>query len=153
MVIFTDYKGMTVAEVSELRRLLRGDGIEYQIIKNTLARIASKDTSVSVAGSVFKGPLAVALGYGDSVGAAKKVIEFTKKNEKLKLRGGVIEGKIVDGEEVKVIAALPSRIVLMSMLAATLQAPLGKLAVALSATVSSFVHAMNGLEEKRSAAG
>ena len=153
MVIFTDYKGMTVAELSELRRLLRGDGIEYRVIKNTLARIASKDTSVSVAGSVFKGPLAVALGYGDPVGAAKKVIEFTKKNEKLKLRGGVIEGKIVDGEEVKVIAALPSRIVLMSMLAATLQAPLGKLAVALSATVSSFVHAMNGLKEKRSAAG
>lgn len=153
MVIFTDYKGMTVAELSELRRLLRGDGIEYQVIKNTLARIASKDTSVSVAGGVFKGPLAVALGYGDSVGAAKKVIEFTKRNEKLKLRGGVIEGKIVDGDEVKAIAALPSRKVLMSMLAATLQAPLGKLAVALSATVSSFVHAMNGLKEKRSAAG
>jgi large subunit ribosomal protein L10 len=148
-VIFTDYKGMTVAELSELRRLLRSGGVEYRVVKNTLARIASQDTSASVGGNVFEGPIAVALGYDDPVGAAQKVVEFTRKSEKLKLRCGVIEGRFVDVEEVKAIAALPPKNVLLSMLAGAFQAPLSTLASAFSATVISFVHAMNGLKEKR----
>ncbi len=148
-VIFTDYKGMTVAELSDLRRLLRAGGVEYSVVKNTLARIASQDTPMSVAKTAFKGPVAVAIGYKDPVMTAKKVIEFSKKNEKLKLSGGVIEGKLYSVAEVKAIADLPPREVLLSMLAGAFQAPLSKMAAALSATVSSFAYAMGALKTKK----
>ncbi len=152
-VIFTDYKGMTVAELSDLRRLLRAGGVEYSIVKNTLARIASQDTPISVAKSAFKGPVAVAIGYKDPVMTAKKVIEFSKKNEKLKLSAGVIEGKLYNFAEVKAIADLPPREVLLSMMAGAFQAPLSKMAAALSATVSSFAYAMSALKTKKESSG
>ncbi|HET6516085.1 MAG TPA: 50S ribosomal protein L10 [Thermodesulfovibrionales bacterium] len=148
-VIFTDYKGMTVAELYDLRRLLREGGVEYRVVKNTLARIAAQDTPVSAGRDAFKGPVAVAIGYDDPVTAAKKVLEFSKKNEKLKLRGGVIEGKFFGVDEVKDVATLPSREVLLSMMAGAFQAPLSKLAAALSATVSSFAYAVHSLKTKR----
>ncbi|HXX81778.1 MAG TPA: 50S ribosomal protein L10, partial [Thermodesulfovibrionales bacterium] len=130
-VILTDYKGMTVAELSALRRLLRSADVDYRIVKNTLARLASQDTTISVARDAFRGPVAVAIGYKDPVVTAKKVIEFSKKNEKLKLSGGVIEGKLYNANEVKAIANLPSREVLLSMIAGALQAPSSKMAAAL----------------------
>ena len=147
--IFTDYKGMTVAELSELRRLLRASDVEYRVVKNTLARVASQDTPLSAASAVFKGPVAVAIGYSDPVMTAKKVIEFSKKNEKLKLSGGVIEGKLYSVNDIKAIAALPPREILLSMLAGAFQAPLSKTASALSATVSSFAYAMGALKTKK----
>lgn len=149
----TDYKGMTVAELSALRRLLRSGNMDYRIVKNTLARIASEDTPVSVAKSAFRGPVAIAIGYKDPVMTAKKVIEFSKKNEKLKLSGGVIEGKLYDVNEVKAIANLPSREVLLSMIAGAFQAPSSKMAAALAATVSSFAYAMTALKAKKEAQG
>jgi large subunit ribosomal protein L10 len=103
-----------------------------------------------VAKDAFKGPIAIAIGY-DPVTAAQKVIEFSKKNEKLKLCGGVIEGKYFGVQEVRAVAALPPREVLLSILAGTFQAPLSKLAAALAATVSSFGYAMGSLKTKREA--
>lgn len=140
---------MTVAEMSELRRLLRSGGVDYQVVKNTLARIAAEDTPVSVARETFKGPLAIALGYDDPVAAAKKVLEFSKKNDKLKLRGGVVEGRLLGASDVKAVAELPPRPVLLSMMAGAFQAPLSKLAGALAATVGSLGHAMHALRAKR----
>lgn len=148
-VILTDYKGMTVAELSDLRRLLRGGGIDYRVVKNTLARVASQDTPISAAKDAFKGPVGIALGYQDPVMTAKKVLEFSRKNEKLKLSGGVIEGKLYTANEVKTIADLPPREALLSMLAGAFQAPLSKMAAALSATVSSFAYAMSALKTKQ----
>lgn len=148
-VIFTDYKGMTVAELSELRRLLRSGDVDYRVVKNTIARIASNDTPVSAAKDVFKGPVAIAIGYKDPVMTAKRVIEFSKKNEKLKLSGGVIEGKLYNVKEVRAIADLPSREILMSIMAGAFRAPLSKMASVLSATVSSFAYAMTALKTKR----
>jgi large subunit ribosomal protein L10 len=140
---------MTVAELSDLRKLLRSGGIEYRIVKNTLAKIASQDTPVAVAKDAFKGPIAVAIGYEDPVSAAKKVIEFSKKNEKLKLLGGVIEGSFFGKQEVRAVADLPPKEVLLSMMAGTFQAPASKLAAALAATVSSFAYAMNSLKTEK----
>jgi large subunit ribosomal protein L10 len=89
------------------------------------------------------------MGYDDPVTAAKKVLEFSKKNEKLKIRGGVIEGRFFDDREVRAVADLPPREVLLSVFAGTLQAPLSKLAGTLAATVSRFGHAMNSLKTKK----
>ena len=144
---------MTVAELSALRRVLRSADMDYRIVKNTLARIASQDTPISVAKDAFKGPVAIAIGYKDPMMTAKKVVEFSKKNEKLKLSGGVIEGRLYNVSEVKAIAALPSREVLLSMVAGVFQAPSSKMAAALAATVSSFAYAMTALKTKKEAQG
>ncbi len=149
-VILTDYKGMTVAELSELRGLLRGAKVDYRVIKNTFARIASEDTPISTAKDAFKGPVGIAIGYADPVAVAKKVIEFTRKSEKLRLSGGVIEGKFCAANDIRAIAELPPKEVLLSMLAGAFQAPLSKMAGALSATVSSFAYAMEALKTKKS---
>lgn len=149
MIIFTDYRGMTVAELSELRRLLREGNVKYRIVKNTLARIASQDTPLSVGKEHLKGPVGIAISYDDPVVAAKKIIEYSKKNEKLKINSGIIEGRICGSDDIKAIAELPSRKVLLSVLAGTVRAPLGKLAAAFGATINSFVYAMGTLKTKR----
>ncbi|MCX5717785.1 MAG: 50S ribosomal protein L10 [Nitrospirae bacterium] len=149
-VVLTDYKGLTVAELFELRRLLRGAGIEYKVVKNTLARAASAKTSLSVISDLLKGPVGIAIGYADPAQVAKKVIEYSKKNNKLKVSGGVVEGRLCNAEDIKSIAALPPREILLSMLAGVFNAPLSKMAGALSATVSSFAYAVKALESKRS---
>lgn len=148
-VVFTDYKGMTVAELTELRRLLRKSSLDYSVVKNTLAKIAARDTDVAVAHDVFTGPIGIAIGYDDPVLVLKKVLEFAKTNDKLQVRGAVVEGKFCEQKEVKEIAELPPREILLSMLAGALQAPLSKMAGALSATVSGFAYAVEALSTKK----
>ena len=148
-MVFTDYKGLTVAELFDLRRLLHSSSIEYKVVKNTLARAASNDTPVSVAGETFKGPVGVVIGYKDSVSVAKKVFEYVKKNEKLKVSGGVVEGRLYSRDEIKSLAALPPREVMLGMIAGLMQAPATKMARALSATVSTFAYAAQNLKTKK----
>ncbi len=148
-MVFTEYKGMTVAELTELRRLLKKSSLDYSVVKNTLARIAAKDTSVATADNAFKGPVGLAIGYDDPVLVVKKVLEFAKTNEKIQVKGAVVEGRLCEPAEVKEIAELPSREVLLSMLAGAFQAPLSKMAGALSATVSSFAYAVQALQNKK----
>ena len=148
-MILTDYRGLTVAELSELRSLLREGKIQYSVVKNTLASIATRGTSVSVAQDSFKGPVGVVISYDDPVMTAKRVLDYSKKNDKLKVRSGIIEGKLCMLDDIKAIAELPSRKVLLSMVAGSLQASIGKFGAALSATINSFIHAMEALKQQK----
>ncbi len=142
---------MTVVELSELRRLLSSGNFEYKVVKNTLAKIASLHTPVSVAKDFFKGPVGLAISYDDPALTVKRILEYSKKNEKLKVNGGVIEGRFCVSDDLRAVAEIPPRNVLLSMLAGGFKSPLNKLAGALSATVSSFDYAMNALKDKREA--
>lgn len=149
-MVFTDYRGMTVSELSELRSMLREYNFQYKVIKNTLARIASDGTPISIAKDSFKGPMGVAIGYDDPVMTVKKVLEYSKKNDKLKIKGAIIEGKLCEAEELKSVAEIPPRKVLLSMLAGCFSAPLTKMASALNATVSKFVYVLEAVKNKKS---
>jgi large subunit ribosomal protein L10 len=140
---------MTVSEISDLRDALRVSSIEYRVVKNTLARIATKDTPFAVAKESFTGPVALAMDYEDSARVAKEILGFTKKNEKLKVTCGVIDGEFCDPARLKAISELPSKDVLLGMMAGTMQAPLSKLAQLLTASVSNFAYALNALKEKK----
>jgi len=140
---------MTVAQLSELRRSLRSGNVHYRVVKNTLAKIASLDTPVSAAQDSFKGPVGIAISYDDPVMTVKKILEYSKNNEKLKVGSGIIEGRFCTPDELRAVAELPPRKVLLSMLAGTLQAPLSKLAGVINATVSSFAYAMGALKTKK----
>lgn len=128
--IVTDYRGLNVEEVTELRKQLRDAGIEYQVLKNTLTRRAADQMELSDLNSVLAGPTAIAFSYDDVVAPAKILNDFAKKHKALELKGGVVEGRVVDASEVTALATLPSREGLLSMLLSVLQAPMRNLAYA-----------------------
>lgn len=131
--IVTDYRGLNVAQVTELRKQLREAGVEFKVIKNTLARRATAEAQLTELDSVLTGPTAIAFSKNDVVAAAKILTEFAKKNEALQVKAGVVEGRVVDVNQIKALADLPSREGLLSMLLSVLQAPIRNFALAVKA--------------------
>lgn len=150
-VVLTEYKGLTVEQMTDLRGALREADVEYRVVKNTLARIASDGTSLEHVRENFTGPVGVALTYGDVALMTKSVLEYAKKNGTFKVTCGVIEGRPVSEAELQQIAALPPREVLLGVMAGTFQAPAAKLARLLEATVVRLGYALGALKEQKSA--
>ncbi len=136
--IVTDYRGLNVAEVTELRKLLREAGIEYRVYKNTLTRRAAEQANVEGLDQYLTGPSALAFGFEDPIAPAKVLYDFAKKHKALELKGGVVEGRVVSAKEVESLASLPSREGLLSMLLSVLQAP-----------VRNFAYAVKQVAEKQ----
>jgi large subunit ribosomal protein L10 len=123
MAIVTDYRGLTVAQMTRLRRDIRDASGEYQVIKNTLARRALKDTEYGLLGAILEGTNGWVFGYEDPVALSKALVKFSEQNEKLAIKGGVLEGEYLDQAKVKLLARMPSRPELQAKLLALLQAP------------------------------
>jgi large subunit ribosomal protein L10 len=131
--IVVDYRGLTVSQVTELRKQLREAGIDFKVYKNTMTRRATAEVGLEGLNEHLTGPNAIAFSADDVVAPAKILNEFAKKNEKLEIKAGVIEGNIASLEDVKALAELPSREGLLSMLLSVLQAPIRNLALATKA--------------------
>ena len=132
-VVVVDYRGLNVAQVTELRKQLREAGVEFKVYKNTLTRRAAEAAGVEGINEVLTGPNAIAFSTEDVVAPAKIINEFAKKNEALEIKAGIIEGTISSVEDVKALAELPSREGLLSMLLSVLQAPVRNFALATKA--------------------
>ncbi len=148
-IVFTDYRGLNVEEITDLRNNLRSAALEYRVVKNSLARRAAEGTPVDGAVDIFSGPVGIAIGYDDPLLLVKKVLEFSKAREKLEIKGGLIEGDVCSVEQIKAISALPPREVQLSMLVGAMQSPLSKFAGLLNSTVTQFIYALEALKEKR----
>ena len=124
-VVLADYRGLTVAQVTQLRTQMRQAGVEYRVMKNTLVRRAATELGVEGLDPYLKGPTAIAFG-ADPVAPAKVLTEFAKANKlkKFQIKAGVLEGKVIGPEGVKALADLPSREVLLTMVVRGMQAPL-----------------------------
>lgn len=131
--VIADYRGLTVAQDTELRKKLREAGVEYSIVKNTLTRFAANEVGLSELDPVLNGPTALATSDSDVVAPAKILVEFAKDNEQLEIKAGFVDGKVIDVEEVKVYASIPSKEVLISKMMGSLQAPISSLVRALDA--------------------
>ncbi|MEK3883822.1 50S ribosomal protein L10 [Paenibacillus sp. PL2-23] len=131
--VIADYRGLNVAQVTELRKQLREAGVEFQVLKNSIVRRATEGTELTSLNDILTGPTAVAFSGEDAVAPAKILNDFAKKNDALKLKGGVVEGKVVGADEIKALAELPSREGLLSMLLSVLQAPMRNFALAVKA--------------------
>lgn len=151
-VILTEYKGLTVSEIADLRRTLREIGMEYKVFKNTLSSIAAKGTPVEQAAEMFVGPTGIAFGFEDPVAAAKRLLDYAAKNDKFKVKSGVIEGRVYTVDDIKAMSTLPPKNVLLGMLAGAMNAPASKLANALNATLTRFVYALEALKTKKQSA-
>lgn len=127
--IIVDYRGLNVAQVTELRKQLREAGIEFKVYKNTLTRRAVAELGLEGLDETLTGLNAIAFSNDDVVAPAKILNEFAKKNEALKIKAGIIEGNVATLEEVKALAELPSREGLLSMLLSVLQAPIRNFAL------------------------
>jgi large subunit ribosomal protein L10 len=130
--VVADYRGLNVAQVTQLRKLLREAGIDFQVLKNSLVSRAAANAEMSDLDAVLTGPTAIAFGK-DVVAPAKILSDFAKKNDALKVKGGVVEGRFVDSTQIKALAELPSREGLLSMLLSVLQAPVRNFALAVKA--------------------
>ena len=131
--VVVDYRGLNVAEVTELRKQLREAGIDFKVYKNSMARRAADATELSGLNESLVGPNAIAFSNEDVVAPAKIINDFAKKHEALEIKAGVIEGNLATVEEIKALAELPSREGLLSMLLSVLQAPIRNLALATKA--------------------
>lgn len=128
---------------------MRDGNFEYRIVKNTLAKIASMHTPVSIANDFFKGPIGIGIGYDDPVQTVKKILEYSKKNEKLRIDIGLIEGSLCTSEDLKALVELPPRKILLSVFAGGFKAPLNKLAYAFNSTLTRFVYILEALKTKK----
>lgn len=131
--IITDYRGLTVKQMTELRKQLREAGVDFKVLKNTLTKRATEKVGLSDLDQHLTGPSAIAFSEEDIVAPAKVLHNFAKDNKALEIKGGVVEGRVVDLEEIKALATLPSREGLLSMLLSVLQAPMRNLALAVKA--------------------
>jgi large subunit ribosomal protein L10 len=132
-VVVVDYRGLTVDEVTRLRKQLREAGVEMKVIKNSILSRAAEAAGLEGMGEVFTGPTAVAFSNEDVVAPAKIINDFAKDAKALEIKGGIIEGKVSSLEEVIALAKLPNREGLLSMLLSVLQAPVRNVAYAINA--------------------
>lgn len=150
-LVLYDYRGLTVAEVTELRNNFREMGVEYHVIKNSMMKRAAEALGISGLDEHLGGPTAVAFGYNDPVAPAKVLVEFVKKVKKTQIKAGVLGSKVIDVESINSLAQLPSREQLLAQLAGTLNAPIAGLARSLSGIISKLGYALNAVIEQKSA--
>jgi large subunit ribosomal protein L10 len=152
VAILTDYKGLDVQTMTELRAKFREANIEYQVIKNTMLRLASEGTGVEVIRDSFKGPSAIALSYEDPVAPAKILTEFAKTNDKLEIKIGVMNGKAMDFAAIKALSDLPSREQLLATLLSAMNGVPRALVTALSDVPRRMVNVLQAIKEQKEAA-
>ncbi len=151
MALLTDYRGLTVSEMTGVRKKLRDASVEYRVVKNNLAKIASEGTSLELLKDHFEGPIAVALSYDDVVAPAKILSDAAKQYKKFEIRAGILEGSLLNKDEVTRIASLPSREELLGMFLRVLQGPLTGFAGVLSAPLRNLANALNAVKDKKAA--
>ncbi len=152
-VFVSDYRGLTVAELSELRGKLRESGATFKVVKNTLGGIAADRAGREDVKGLMAGPTAVTFCGEDLVGAAKALADFARTHPQLEVRGGLLESALIDPAGVRALASLPPRDVLVAQLVGTMAAPMTGLVTVLQGTVSGFVRALNQVAQQRAAAG
>ena len=149
-VYLTDYIGLNVQDITDLRREFYENDVEYLVTKNTLLKIAANNSNLNDLGSVLNGSTAVAFSYEDPTSPARVIKKFTKDNELPKVKGIVIDGELIDGSEFDRIANLPTKEESIAKFAALLQSPLLKLIWALKSPMSDMTNMLNNLKEKES---
>ncbi|RPH95799.1 50S ribosomal protein L10 [candidate division KSB1 bacterium] len=151
-IYITDFKGLTVAEMTDLRRQCHQKRVEYLVCKNSFARMVMKEKGYQGALKHLEGPTALAFSYDDPVVPAKILADFAAKNEKLVLKGGVFEGKAIEPAEINVIKDLPSRDVALSMVVAAIASPVQGFYNVVSAVLRDFVSVVDQIAEQKKAA-
>lgn len=149
-LIVLDYRGMKVSEVEDLRRKARDLGIEYKVVKNRIFKIAlASDAALSKLDGFFKDTRAVALSKKDQVATAKLICEIAKKNDKLKVQAGFLDGQVLSASDVLELSKLPSKEQLLAQIAADIQAPAQYIACGINSVMQKIAIAVNAIREQK----
>jgi len=151
-IVLADYRGLTVEQDTALRNALRAAGVDYRVVKNTLTSLAMKANGLEELEGFLNGPTAMAISTTDAVAPAKILSEYAKKFEKLELKAGMVEGKIIDVEGIKALAELPSREVLIARVLGSLNSPITGFVNVLNANLRGLVVALNAIAEQKAEA-
>jgi large subunit ribosomal protein L10 len=151
-VILTDYRGLSVKEMRALRQKLRESGGDLTVYKNSLTQIAMRDLEMPSMDEYLAGPTAMVFLSGDPVAPAKAVMDFAKQHKVFEVKGAFIDQRVVGAEQVKAIAALPTREELIAKLMGSMQAPLGNFMRMLNAPAGAFVRAVKAVADQKAAA-
>ena len=150
--IAVDYMGLDVSKMTELRAKLREAGVQIEVVKNTLLNLASKDTDTALMADFFKGPTAIVTSANDPVSPAKILVDFAKDNEKLEIKAAALSGKLLDLEQIKQLAKMPSKEELLTQLVYTLNAVPTSLVNVLSGVPRSFLNVLSAVKDQKEAA-
>jgi large subunit ribosomal protein L10 len=144
-VVLTNYRGLNVEQMTQLRRRLREEKISYNVVKNTMMKLAAKGTDLEKLNDYFEGPTAVAISYGDPIPLAKILTEFQKTLPALEIRAVLVEGKVTPPSEVKSLASMPPREVIFAQVLGGIQTPAGQLA---GTVLSAIQHVLGALQAR-----
>lgn len=149
VAILTDYRGLDVSAMTRLRRKLRESNSELKVAKNTLARLAAREAGLDDLEPYLQGPTAIAFSMGDPVVPAKVMVDLTREFKQLEIKAGILEGKIIHGEEVRQLAELPSREVLLGKVVGGMQAPLYGLVNVFNASLKNLVYVLDAVHRQK----
>lgn len=148
-MVMTDYIGLDVAEMTELRDKLRDAGVDYKVVKNTLAKIAANNSDLSDINDFFRGPTAIAFGIEDVVSPAKILDEFAEDHEVLEIKGGYLNGQVISKEKVESLAKIPSREELLAKAFSSMKAPISGLVNVLSGNMRNLVSVLSQIKDQK----
>lgn len=152
-VMLADYRGLSVGESAELRRMLREAGVEFKVVKNTLASLAAEKAGRSALRPLLQGPTAIAFVYEDPVAGARVLSRFAREHKQFSIKGGVLGNESLSPERIQELAALPGRDVLLARVGGGLAAPLVGMAAAMAAVLRQFVGVVEALRRQKEEAG
>ncbi len=151
VAIVTEYKGLSVEEITNLRRALQKEGGDYMVTKNTLAKLAVKDTPYEVLTETFQGPIAIAFGFSDQVAPAKALSKFIKDTKKGEILAAAMDGKFLSADEAKALATIPSKEEIYAKMLGCINSPASGIANSVNAVMSSLVRAVAAVRDQKSA--
>jgi large subunit ribosomal protein L10 len=151
VAIVTEYKGYTVEEITKLRRSLQKTEGDYMVTKNTLAKLAVKDTPYEVLTDSFKGPIAIAFGFGDQVAPAKALSDFIKDTKKGEILAAAMDGKLMTAAEAKALANLPSRAEIYAKMLGCINSPASGIVGGINGVMSALVRAVAAVRDQKTA--
>lgn len=151
VAIVTEYRGYTVEQITNLRRALQKENGDYTVTKNTLAKIAVKDSKFECLTEVFKGPVALAFGFGDQVSPAKVLAKFIKESKKGEIVAAALDGKLLSANEAKALATLPSKEEIYAKMLGCINSPASGIANSTNAVLTSLVRAVAAVRDQKTA--
>jgi large subunit ribosomal protein L10 len=152
IVFLTDFSGLSVEDISDLRSSLREKGAEYKVLKNTLTLLAIKDTDYEGLAPFIVGPVAAAFTSGDAMTVAKELVGFARQNPNLKLKAGYMEGRVLDANSVRGIATLPPREILLARVVGSISSPIYSLHSVLSGPYRKLAYVLRSIADSKSEA-
>ncbi len=149
VAVFADYRGLNVADATALRVSFREAGAELMVAKNTLAKIAADQGGIQGLEQLLTGPTIIAFGYNDPTVPSRLLNSFLKTNRSIEIKGGLLEGRVINAGDVRVLADLPGREVLISQVMRGLQSPIAGLQIVLAGPIRKLVTALQAVQEQR----